>query len=94
MPLALLFIGVLFLAAGVRDKQGDLFTLLKGDLTGQNNFLQWVLALVLVGALGFIPRMRPVSVALIALILIAIFLRKGAGFFDQLAGATGLKVTA
>ena len=91
MSLALIFAGVLFLSAAVRDSQADLFGLLKQDLTGSNNFLQWALALILVGALGFIPKLKPFSMALLALILVAIFLRKGTGFFDQLTAATGLK---
>jgi hypothetical protein len=91
VSLALIFAGILFLASAVRDKQGDLFGLLKQDLTGSNNFLQWALALVLVGAIGFIPKLKPFSMSLLALILVAIFLRKGTGFFDQLSTATGLK---
>jgi hypothetical protein len=94
VSLALIFAGVLFLAAAVRSSQDDLYGLLKKDLTGSNNFLQWVLALALVGALGFIPKFKPFSVSLLALILVAIFLRKGTGFFDQLSSATGIKQTS
>jgi hypothetical protein len=91
MSLALMFTGVLFLAAAVRDAQGDLYGLLQKDLTGANNFLQWALALVLVGSLGFIPKMKGFSMALLALVLVTIFVKKGTGFFDQLSAATGLE---
>lgn len=87
MPIALLFAGGLMVIAAVRDKQGDLFTLVKGDLTGPNNFVQWALAILLVGAIGFIPKLKPFSTALVALVLVAIFLRKGTGFFAQLSAA-------
>lgn len=87
MALALLFAGAVLLAAAVRSKQGDLFTLLKGDLTGANNFVFWIVALVIIGSIGFIPRLKPLSVALLALVLISIFLRKGTGFFSGLTTA-------
>lgn len=95
MALALVVAGVLLLVSSVRDTQVDLVNLVKGDLigTGQGNFLQWILALALVGALGYIPRLKPLSVAFMALILVAIFLRKGKGFFSQLSAAAGLPQT-
>lgn len=93
MSLGLLVIGALFLISAVRGSQGDLFGALQKDFTGSNNFLQWALALVLIGACGYVPRLKDFSIALLALVLVAIFLRKGTGFFDQLAGATGLNIT-
>lgn len=90
MSLALFFIGGLFVAAAVRDTQDDLFGLLKRDLTGPDNYVQWALALLLVGAIGYIPGLKGFSAAMLALILLAIFLRRGTGFFDQLSAATGV----
>lgn len=96
MPLALIVAGVLLVVSSARGTQGDLLALVKGDLTGGgpansgSSFIQWMLALLLVGAIGYIPRLKPVSVALMALILVAIFLRKGQGFFSQLSTAAGL----
>lgn len=84
MSLALIFAGILLLVASVRDTQADLLALVKGDLSGPNNFVEWIVALALVGAIGYIPKMRSFSIALLALVLLAIFLKKGQGFFDQL----------
>jgi hypothetical protein len=94
MSIALLGAGILLVVASVRDKQGDLVNLVQGDLLGEGGFLQWFVALVLLGAIGFIPRLKPFSVALMALVLIAIFLRKGTGFFDQLQKAVGIKAAS
>jgi len=91
MALALLLAGVLLVVAAVRDQQSTLFALVKGDLTGDNNFVQWAAALLLVGAIGYVPRLRPVSIALLTLVLLAIFLRRGTGFFSQLQTAVGAK---
>lgn len=91
MSLALLSAGILLIVASVRDKQGDLITLVQGDMLGEGGFIQWIVALVLIGAIGYIPRLKPLSVALLTLVLIAIFIRKGTGFFTQLQNAAGLK---
>ena len=90
MSLALIFSGVILLVAAVRNKQVDLFNLVKGDFSGSNNFVEWIVALMLVGALGYVPKLRPLSIALLALILVVIFLKKGTGFFDQLTKAVAI----
>src|SRR4051812_2605195 len=87
MGLALLFAGAVLLVAAVRNRQGDLFALVQNDLTGSENFFQWALAIVVIGAIGYIPKLKGISVALLALVLVSIFLRKGNGFFTQLATA-------
>lgn len=95
MALALVLAGVLLLVSSVRGTQVDLVNLVKGDLLGtghgEGSFIQWIVALMLVGAIGYIPRLKPLSVALLALVLISIFLRKGKGFFSQLSTAAGLQ---
>jgi branched-subunit amino acid permease len=86
MPFALLTIGLILLVVSVRGTQNDLFDLLKSDVTGPNNYLYWVLAILAVGAVGYIPRLKPVSNAFLVLIVAVIFLRNG-GFFDQFSAA-------
>jgi hypothetical protein len=94
MPLALITIGaVLLISAGLGTHQ-QLLALLKNDFSGPNNFFFWILALGVVGLLGYIPKMRPLSIGLIALVLISIFLKKGVGFFDQIKKALGVTVGA
>jgi hypothetical protein len=84
MPIALIFAGSLLLIAAVRDTQQDLYALVKKDLIGPNNFIQWMVAIVLIGSIGYIPKLKGFSAALLALVLVAIFLKRGTGFFDQL----------
>ena len=90
MPFALLFIGVVLLVAGVRNTQDQLFTLVKGDFTGQNNFLFWVVSLLAIGAVGYIPKLKPISTAFLALVIVILFLSKGQGFFTRFNQALGL----
>lgn len=90
MSLALLFAGLLLLISAVRNSQDDLFALLQKDFTGPNNFVAWIIALVFVGAIGYIPKLKPLSIAFLTLVLIAIFLKKGTGFFDQISKLVNL----
>jgi len=75
--------GLALFVAGVRDKQGDLFTLVHGDFTGAGNFIYWVLSILIVGSVGYVKDLKPLSDAFLMLILIVLFLTKGTGFFDQ-----------
>lgn len=84
MPIALLIIGAIFLVAGIRGKQDELFSLLKSDFTGQGNFTVWLLALAFVGALGYIPGFKPVANAFLALVIVVLLLAHG-DFFKQLS---------
>lgn len=92
MAFVLLIIGITLLVAGVQNTQGDLFKLLKNDF-GQ--FLVWFIAIFLIGALGYIEKLKPLSTAFMGLVILVLFLSKGKGFFPQFtaaissAGATG-----
>lgn len=59
---------------------------MQGEFTGSNNFLLWMVAIWLVGALGYIPGFKPISNAFLALLLIVIFL-SNKGFFSQFQSA-------
>lgn len=82
MPLAFLFIGILFLVAAVRGKQTQLFGLLKKDFTGPKNFFYWIIAIWLIAALGNIKELRPLSnMFLVLVVLVLLLVNKG--FFAQ-----------
>ena len=85
MPFILVLFGILFVVAGVRGTWRDFLNLLKGDFVGANNFLFWLVAIVAIGSLGYIPRVRPISDALLVLVILVIFLAHK-GFFGQFQG--------
>jgi hypothetical protein len=97
MPFVLLIAGATLLIVAVRNTQDDLFSLLKGDFTGPNNFVYWVFSLLVIGALGYIPKLKPISIAFLSLVILVLFLTKGnpqgvgGGFFNQLTA--GLNTT-
>lgn len=74
MPFILLLIGAILFVAGVRGTNKTLWALVKGDFTGSNSFLVWVAAIAVVGGVGYIPKLRPISVAFMTLLLIVLFL--------------------
>jgi hypothetical protein len=86
MAFVLLIIGITLLVAGVQDTQSDLFALLKKDFSA---FLMWFIAIFLIGALGYIPKLKPLSVAFMGLVILVLFLSKGKGFFSQFQSALG-----
>lgn len=99
MSFALLIIGITLIVAAVRDTQRDLISLLYGDFTGQGNFWFWIAAILIIGAVGYIPRLKPISDGFLVIVLLVLVLSKGdpkknagGGFFkmftEALAGTT------
>lgn len=72
MTLVLLFIGIIIVVAAFRNSQGALFTALYEDVPG---YVTWAAAIFAIGAVGFIPGLRPVSRGILALVIVVIVLR-------------------
>ncbi len=90
MPIALLIIGALLIVSGAEGKTKALGSHLASDFVGTNGskgFAVWVLALVAIGAIGYVPRAKPLSDAFLALIIVVIFLdnnQNSSGFFANI----------
>jgi hypothetical protein len=98
MPFALIIVGVVLLITSVRNTYGvtqangqpGLGGLLQKDFTGTGNFIFWLVALLIIGAVGYIPKLKPISTALLVLVILVLFLTRGnpqsgtgGGFFQQ-----------
>lgn len=86
MPIFILFVGIILVAAGINDKFSDLKNLVIEDFKPSDNstaFQYWIIAIVVAGAFGYIKGLRPLSNALLLLIFVAMFVKKDQGFFDQ-----------
>ena len=92
MGISLITIGVILLIASVRDTleqtpdgSPGLFPLLVNDFEpGQKgNFLAWFIAIVLIGAVGIVPQLKPISTAMLVLVILVLLISNG-GFFKQL----------
>lgn len=101
MPFVLLIFGSVLLIAAVRNTQGDLFALIQSDFTGPNNFIYWLVAILVIGAVGYIPKLKPISVAFITLVVVMLVFSKGVatnlpggGIFQQFtAGLASTQTT-
>jgi hypothetical protein len=84
MSFALIIAGAVLLISAVRNTQGTLFKLVQQDFTGPNNFIYWMVSILIVGSIGYIPKLKPFSVAFLTLIILALVLQRGqAGFFSK-----------
>jgi hypothetical protein len=96
MPFVLIIAGIVLLTAAVRNTQQDLFGLLARDFTGPNNFFFWLLSIVVIGAVGYIPKMKPFSDGFLILVILGLFLgnKQNAGFFAQFQRQIGATQSA
>lgn len=81
MPLFLLLVGAIFLAAAIRGTAcgGEqcyrvLFATMKDDFTGPNNFFYWIMALFFVGMVGYYRPLKPLANSFMVLIFVVLFL--------------------
>jgi|ERR1700674_5023947 len=99
MAFALLIIGAVLLISAVKNTSDGLFTLVRGDFTGPQNFVYWMVSILIIGALGYIPKLKPLSIALLGLVVIVLFLTRGdpskagGGFFEKFTAGLGSTVT-
>ena len=87
MPFVLLALGILFFVVSLQGTQGSLFDLLKSEFVGTNSFVVWAAAFVIIGLLGYIKPIRPITHAFLVLLLLVLVLTNGKGFFSQFNSA-------
>ena len=81
MPFAFIIVGTMLVVSGVKGTSNDLFALVKGDFTGQHTFIYWAMSILILGSLGYIDELRPLSRAFLVLVLVVLILANG-GFFQ------------
>jgi len=74
MPFALIVIGLLLVVTAAKDTHLQLGQQVAKDFTGEGNFFTWILAIGVLGFVGYIDKARPVANALLVLVLLAMFL--------------------
>jgi hypothetical protein len=96
MPFALLVIGVVLIVSAINGTQSQLVLMLRRDFTGTGNFVYWLAALLAIGAIGYIEKLKPVSDGFLVLVILVLLLSRGnpkfnsaGGFFKQLTTALG-----
>ncbi len=82
MAWAFLLVGLVLLVAAYKGKHKELWDQVKSDFTGPGNFFYWVLAIILIVALGNIKTIRPVTDAFLGLVILVIILAQYRGGRD------------
>lgn len=80
MPFAFIIVGLVLLVSGVRNTTSQLTTLVKGDITGTGSYLRWMFAILVIGGLGYIKPIQPISRMFLVLVIIVLFLANGGVF--------------
>jgi hypothetical protein len=83
MPFVFAIVGLVLIISGARGRSSDLLSLVEGDLT-EGNFVYWMLSIAVLGALGYIDALRPLSRALLVLVIVVLVLAE-----DKAGGAGG-----
>ena len=83
MPLLFIGAGVVLLLTGTMGNISQLWQLVKGDFSGPNNFTYWLVAMIVLGGLGYIQTFHNLSRLFMVLVLL-VMLVKNRGFFTQL----------
>lgn len=84
MALIALLIGIVLIVAAVRNSQSDLFNALGTDVP---KFAVWAGAIVAIGALGYVPGLKPSSRLLLGLIILVIVTNNYQNIIQGFTGA-------
>lgn len=82
MPFVLIGVGLVLVLTGIKGNPNQLYQLVSNDFTGQNNYLYWMLAILVLGSLGYIKKLEPFSRMFIVLVVVVLFIHNK-GFFNQ-----------
>jgi hypothetical protein len=93
MPFALLIIGLVLVTAAVRNTYIELGQLVSSEFSGPGNFIYWIVAILIIGAVGYVQKLKPLSDGFLVLVLLVLVLKRGnpnmpqGGFFQQFTNA-------
>lgn len=85
MGFALIIIGLVLVLSAVRNETDELNAILADDFLGrggQGSYFTWVVAMLLIGAIGVYKPLRPVSDGFLALVIVVLLIGNE-GFFSK-----------
>lgn len=89
MPIFFLAVGILLIIVAINDKMPELGGLIKEDFQpsgGAPSFTAWIIAIFVIGAVGYVKSLKPVANSFLVLIVIVMLL-SNKGFFDKFTQA-------
>jgi hypothetical protein len=100
MRLVAIIAGAVLLLAAARWNEGgsNLWPLLKGDFEPgkQGNFIAWFVAIVAIGALGYVPELKGISTLFLAIVIVVLIfsaIKKNPQLLQQAAQAVTQKAS-
>lgn len=90
MPFALVFTGLILIITGFQNTYKQFGAQVAGDFTGPNNFLYWIVAIGLVGSLGYAKGLETFSRAfmiLVLFIMVIVSYKRNPGIFSDIGNA-------
>lgn len=96
MPFALLLFAIMLIVIGFQGTEHEFFALLNEDFnpnvsgSWRRTFWAWIIAIGVVGGIGYLPKMRQISNVFLALILVVLFLSNG-GVFANFTKSFGIQ---
>lgn len=82
MPFVFAIAGALLIVSGVRGTTSQLSKLVVSDFTGQPNYFEWMVAIFLIGAIGYVKQLQTISRMFMVLVLMGL-LWQHKGVFAQ-----------
>lgn len=82
MPIVFGVVGVLLIVAGARGQSTTLFALVKSDFSGQPNYFEWMIAIFIVGAIGYVKDLSTISRMFMFIILAGLLYQNKQVFSD------------
>ena len=95
MPYLLLVSGIVMVVSAVPGTYTDLIQLVSGEFKGstaQSNFLYWIVAILIIGMIGYVESMKNFSRTVLALVIIVLLLHNS-GFFAKFFSGIGTTQT-
>lgn len=81
MPFLIVLVGLILIVTAIRGTTSDFASDLSQDIS--SGFVKWLAAIVVIGALGYVPAFKTPSRYLLGLVALVIFLTSGSGFLAK-----------
>lgn len=83
MPFVLVVAGLVIMISAVRGTEGELGHQLSSDMFGSGGYIYWGAAILAIGMIGYVPKLKGLSIAFLSLVLLSMIL-SNSGFFAQM----------
>lgn len=98
MPILFIGSGLILILTGIKGHPDQLWKLFGNEFVGKNNFAYWIVSILVLGSLGYVPQLRNLSRLFLGLVVLVLLL-DNKGFFAKLqdyinTGSTGTSAGA